>query len=339
MAKTKEHSADLRKRVVNFHQAGEGYDKISKRLDIPKSTVRAIIKKFASEGHVHNKEGRGRKRILSERAERKMVRFSKSNPRATTKDVLEAMGPEVDVSRRTVGRILQRGGLKACRPRKTPLLKPVHLKARIAFANRHMEKESVFWSRVLWTDETKIELFGHNNVSHVYREKRKALLPQNTVPTVKHGGGCLMFWGCFAASGTGRLVKIDGIMNKEKYIEILDQNLKQSARDLCLGRRWSFVQDNDPKHTAKLTKKWLGDSKIDVLEWPSQSPDLNPIENLWRMFKVRVMKREPRNIAELEVFCQEEWNNITPEECTNLVQNYNKRLCQVLSLKGHTIDY
>jgi len=339
MAKIKEYSVDLRKRVVTSHQAGEGYDRISKKLDIPKSSVRAIIKKFATEGHVHNIEGRGRKRILSDRAERTMVRYSKNNPRATTKEVLQAMGPEMEVSRRTVGRILRRGGLKACRPRKTPLLKSVHLKARIAFAKRHMDKDSLFWNRVLWTDETKIELFGHNNVSHVYRESGKAFLPKNTVPTVKHGGGNLMFWGCFAASGTGRLVKIDGIMNKEEYVEILDQNLKQSARDLSLGRRWNFVQDNDPKHTAKFTKKWLTDNKIDVLEWPSQSPDLNPIENLWRLLKVKVMKRNPRNIAELEVVCQEEWKSITVEECKNLVETYNKRLCQVLAFKGHTIDY
>ena len=76
-----------------------------------------------------------------------------------------------------------------------------------------------------------------------------------------------------------------------------------------------------------------------MANWPSQSPDLNPIENLWRLLKVNVMKREPRNIAELEVSCQEEWKKITAEECTNLVKNYKKRLSQVLTLKGHTIDY
>ena len=102
-------------------------------------------------------------------------------------------------------------------------------------------------------------------VSHVYRESGKAFLPKK-IPsrTVKHGGGSLMFFFFFFFFGgvclpleTGRLVKIDGIMNKEKYVELLDHNLKQSARDLSLGRRWSFVQDNDPKHTAKFTKKLI----------------------------------------------------------------------------------
>ena len=87
--------------------------------------------------------------------------------------------------------------------KKNPLLKSVHLKARIAFAKRHIDKDCLFWSRVLWTDETEIELFGHNNVSHVYRESSKAFLPKNNVPTVKHGGGSLMFWGVLLPLGLG----------------------------------------------------------------------------------------------------------------------------------------
>ena len=83
---------DLRKRVVDSHQGGEGYDKISKKLNIPNSPhVRGIIKKLITAGHVQNKEGRCRKRILSERAEWKIVRYSKNNRRATTTEVLETM--------------------------------------------------------------------------------------------------------------------------------------------------------------------------------------------------------------------------------------------------------
>lgn len=340
MVKTKEHSEDIRKLVVACHTNGEGYDKISKKLNLPKSTVRAIINKFKSHDHVMNLEGRGRKRILSPRDERKIVRQLNQNPRITAGEIVDEQSTSgVNVSRHTVGRVLKRAGLKACRPRKTPLLKPMHLKARLAFANRHIDKDVAFWKRVLWSDETKIELFGHNKVSSIYRKSGEAFLPKNTIPTVKHGGGSLMFWGSFAASGPGRLVKVTGIMKKEDYVKILDENLKDSAKELSLGRRWWFMQDNDPKHSAKLTKKWFEDNHINVLEWPSQSPDLNPIENLWRTLKLRVMQRKPKNLIQLEEYCQEEWAKITTEECNNLVENYEKRLRKVIKAKGYTIDY
>ena len=96
---------------------------------------------------------------------------------------------------------------------------------------------------------------------------------------------------------------MDGAM----YREILGNNLLPSVRALMMGRGWVFQHDNDPKHTARATKEWLCNKHFKALEWPSQSPDLNPIENLWRELKLRVAQRQPRNLKDLEKICMEEW--------------------------------
>ena len=154
------------------------------------------------------------------------------------------LGPQV--TKRTISNTLHREGLKSCCARKVPLLKKAHVLARLKFAKEHLA-----WEKVMWSDETKIDLFGINSTRPVWRKRNAEYNPKNTIPTVKHGGGNLMLWRCFSAKGIGWLHLIEGRMNGAMYREILGNNRFPSVRALIMGCGWVFQHDNDPKHTAK----------------------------------------------------------------------------------------
>lgn len=149
----------------------------------------------------------------------------------------------------------------------------------------------------------------------------------------------MMVWGSFAWSGVGELEFIDGIMTKEVYTDILKRKLRSSARSAGLSRNFIFQQDGDPKHTSKLATEWLKKNSIKMLDWVPQSPDLNPIENLWNLFKIKVADQKPSSLSQLKAILIEEWEKFDTQWLKNLVNSMPKRCLAVIKAKGAQIDY
>ncbi|KAL0187979.1 hypothetical protein M9458_015078 [Cirrhinus mrigala] len=263
MAKTKELSKDVRDKTVDLHKAGMGYKTIAKQLGEKLTTAGAIICKFEKHKITVSLPQSGAPCKISSGGVSVIMRTVRNQPRTTREDLvndLKAAG--TIVTKKTIGNTLRREGLKSCSARKVPLLKKAHEQARLKFANEHLNDSEENWVKVFWSDETKIELFGINSTSRVWRRRNAVYDSKNTIPTVKHGGGNIMLWGCLSAKGTGQLHSIKGTMDRAMYRQILGENL---LPPLKMGQGWVFQHDNDPKHTAKATKEWLKKKHIKVL--------------------------------------------------------------------------
>ncbi|KAG2470015.1 TCB1 transposase, partial [Polypterus senegalus] len=338
--KSKELSVDLQDRIVSRHKSREGYRKISAALKVQMSTVASIICKWKKFETTSTLPRAGRPSKLSDRGRRALVREVTKNLMVTLSELRRSSVKRGEPSRRTtMSAAIHQSDLYGRVARWKPLLSKRHMAVHLEFAKRHLKDSQTMRNKILWFDETKIELFGVNARHHVWRKSGTAHYQANTIPTVKHGGGSIMLWGCFSAAGTRRLVRIKGKMTAAMYRDILDENLLQSALDLRLGRRFIFQQDNDLKHTAKISKEWLQDNSVNVLEWPRHSTDLNPIEHLWRDLKMAVHRRFPSNLMELERCCKEEWVKLAKDRCAKLVASYSKRLEAVIAAKGASTKY
>ncbi|CUA77042.1 similar to GF20795 [Rhizoctonia solani] len=215
-----------------------------------------------------------------------------------------------DLHPETVRRHLRALGLMARRPRKVPLLNRKHRKARRSWANKHRLWEAILWARVIFSDESKFNLFSSDGPRYVWRYAGEAYDARYTQKMVKHGGGHVMVWGCITSKGVGRLYRIDSTLTAKKYVEILNEALLGTLSDHRLKpRSVTFQQDNDPKHTAGLTRAWLESHDLSPLPWPSSSPDMNIIEHVWGYLDRKVHTRAalPQNTDELWKALEEEW--------------------------------
>ena len=151
-----------------------------------------------------------------------------------------------------------------------------------------------------------------------------------------------MIWGCMTAHGPGFICKIEGTIDRRLFKRILEEDLYETIEEYEMDATRVICQhDNDPKHKPKSVQEWLGEQPFEVLEWPPQSPDLNPIEHLWALLKRRLNQYEtpPSGMLELWERIRFQFYENTEDECARLYESIPRRIEAVLMAKGMWTDY
>lgn len=334
-------SDDTDNNILSLLKQGNSIRKVANQCRVSKSKIQKIRAKHFPNLVV---SVGGRPTKLSAQNKRFCVREITSGRSKTGVEVSRKLKADlsINICDNTVRNALREAGLGAIKKTPKPKLSPKNIKARLAFAKRHQDWTVSDWKRIIWSDETKINRFGSDGCSWCWIRDGQSKQPQHIEQTVKHGGGSVMIWGCLTAYGPGFMCKINGIMDQHVYKQILEDYLLQTIKWYKMDpERIIFQQDCDSKHKARSTQEWLDKQPFDILEWPPQSPDLSPIENLWAILKRKLNQYDhpPNGVIELWERIEEKWNEISKEDCLRLVESMPNRIKAVLKSKGRWTDY
>ena len=337
----KQVSNPIKENIIISLTQGSSTRDVAKQFKISQSTV-VKYGKESVQNYPKRKSGRPGK--ISDQTKRYLAQKVSSNSFKTAVEARKYLIDELDINISTnrVREILHEKGLKGVIKKKKPFLSVKHQKARMEFVEKYEHWTDDDWERVIWSDETKINFFGSDGVRWGWKKNNNNLDPNGLIQTVKHGGGNIMIWGCMTWHGPGFISKIDGRLDAKLYVEIIDKCIPQTVEHYNINENeMIFQQDNDPKHTSKVAAKYFDDKKMNILYWPAQSPDLNPIEHLWVHVKRELAKfpEPPKGCNMLWQRVEDVFYSIPVEVCQNLIKSMSARIQAMKKAKGGHTKY
>ncbi len=314
-------------RVGFLHEEGYSIHQISQKMNINRVTVRKWIDQDPTPNSKKNPEKRGRKRKASEEQLGRIKKILLGGKHVGTKRLNQKIREKIrlNISGRTVCRYVSKLNLVWGKYRRVPFLTEKHKEKRYEWA---LKNEATDWNAWIFSDE-KIFRAGAAPVGVRYRKGHQPFYP------TKRWSGQVFVWYAIHKTGIFKAQVVESRLNNVTYRLLLEKGLLPGYQPSMI-----FQQDNARPHIAKEVKQWMVEKKVQCCnDWPANSPDLNPIENLWSKIDFEVRRRCPRSKETLRKIVMLEIKKITRSEISNLIDSMPRRISQVKKSNGGNIKY